>query len=319
MVRARLFTVARILLAVGLTAAIVLRSHPGEIGDSLAGAAWSWVAAALVLVALDRSLMAYRWVALLAPLDAGRRPPFASILRIFFVSTFVGTFLPAGVGGDAVRTVSLARAGVRAAQSLASVLMDRLLGVLGMLLTALAGLALAPAFLSNRAVDWSIALTTAGCAAALALVFSTRVDDAVRRWVVHRSPSRLRAAAEALLDALQAYRGRHGMLAGVLVMSAGVQVLRVCQAWMLGRALHIDTALVSYVAPVPLIVLIMQMPITISGLGTGNVAFVWFFGRLGVPAAQAVALSVLFVALGPVGNLPGGLIYALGPRKAKSP
>lgn len=317
MVRARLFAVARILLAVGLTVAIVLRSHPAEIGSALAGTAWPWIAGTLAFVVVDRSLMAIRWVALLAPLEAGRRPPLASVLRIFFVSTFVGTFLPAGVGGDAVRTVSLSRAGVRASQSLASVLMDRLLGVLGMLLTALSGLALAPAFVSNRAVDWSIAATTAGCALALALVFSTRVDDAVRRWVVHRSPSRLRGAMEGLLDALQAYRGRHGMLASVLVMSAGVQVLRVLEAWTLGQALHIDTALVSYLAPVPLIVLIMQMPITISGLGTGNVAFVWFFGKLGVPAAEAVALSVLFVALGPIGNLPGGVLYALGSRRVK--
>ena len=28
-------------------------------------------------------------------------------MRIFFVSTFVGTFLPASVGGDAVRAFSL--------------------------------------------------------------------------------------------------------------------------------------------------------------------------------------------------------------------
>ena len=45
-------------------------------------------------------------------------------------------------------------------------------------------------------------------------------------------------------------------------------------------------------------------------------AFVWFFGRIGVPQAEAFALSVLFVALGVVGNLPGGLLYAFSPRCA---
>jgi hypothetical protein len=39
---------------------------------------------------------------------------------------------------------------------------------------------------------------------------------------------------------------------------------------------------------------------------------VWFFARAGVPAPAAFALSVLFVALGIVGNLPGGILYALG-------
>jgi hypothetical protein len=36
-----------------------------------------------------------------------------------------------------------------------------------------------------------------------------------------------------------------------------------------------------------------------------------------VPSAHAVALSVLFVALGVVGNLPGGLLYASGDGRAR--
>jgi hypothetical protein len=36
------------------------------------------------------------------------------------------------------------------------------------------------------------------------------------------------------------------------------------------------------------------------------------FGRAGVPSAVSFALSILFLALGTLGNLPGGLLYALG-------
>ena len=64
----------------------------------------------------------------------------------------------------------------------------------------------------------------------------------------------------------------------------------------------------------PLILLVMLLPVSINGIGPSQVAFVWFFGRAGVPEAQAFALSVLFVALGIVGNLPGGLLYAFGSR-----
>ena len=58
----------------------------------------------------------------------------------------------------------------------------------------------------------------------------------------------------------------------------------------------------------------MLVPVTVNGLGTSQVAFVWFFGQVGVAAPEAFALSVLFVALGIVGNLPGGVLYALGRR-----
>ena len=66
-------------------------------------------------------------------------------MRMFFVSTFVGTFLPASVGGDAVRAYGLSKEGVGGVDAVASVLMDRLLGVVSILLVAIAG-----AFLAAR-------------------------------------------------------------------------------------------------------------------------------------------------------------------------
>ncbi len=102
-----------------------------------------WIGVAVLLVLVDRALMAYRWVALLCTIEADRRPPMAPLMRVFFVSTFVGTFLPASIGGDIVRSYRLARLNVDAGDAVASVLMDRLLGVASIFLMALAGLALA--------------------------------------------------------------------------------------------------------------------------------------------------------------------------------
>jgi hypothetical protein len=56
----------------------------------------------------------------------------------------------------------------------------------------------------------------------------------------------------------------------------------------------------------------MQVPITVSGLGTSQVGFEVMFARAGVSSASAIALSLLFVGLGVVGNLPGGLLYLTG-------
>ena len=67
-----------------------------------------------------------------------------------------------------------------------------------------------------------------------------------------------------------------------------------------------------YFALVPIILLIVLMPITINGIGTTQAGFVWLFGRAGVASAPAFALSVLFLAIAVVGNLPGGLLYLIG-------
>jgi glycosyltransferase 2 family protein len=90
-------------------------------------------------------------------------------------------------------------------------------------------------------------------------------------------------------------------------------VLRIVQAYYLGRGLGIDAPAVAYFAFIPLILLVMLLPVTFNGIGTGQAAFVWFFAQAGVAAPQAFALSILFIALGIVGNLPGAILYASGP------
>jgi hypothetical protein len=101
----------------------------------------------------------------------------------------------------------------------------------------------------------------------------------------------------------------------VLSMSVLVQAARILQAWCLGRSLGIDLPLVTYFAFMPVIMLVMQLPITINGFGTTQVAFERLFVPAGVPAAPAVALSLLFLALGILGSLPGGVLYALSPAR----
>ena len=69
-----------------------------------------------------------------------------------------------------------------------------------------------------------------------------------------------------------------------------------------------------YLWHLPVIILVMLLPLTPAGLGTGQASFQLLFGINGVPAADALALSVLFVGLSFVGSLPGGLLYAFGRR-----
>ncbi len=59
------------------------------------------VVVVLALVGFDRVVMIWRWVLLLRATGAPIRAREAA--RIFLVSSFVGGFLPAGVGGDAAR------------------------------------------------------------------------------------------------------------------------------------------------------------------------------------------------------------------------
>jgi uncharacterized protein (TIRG00374 family) len=294
-----------------LTAYILWKSHPRAVLAAAADADWRPIATAVVLVLFDRALMAYRWVVLLCTIDAANRPPLGDVLRIFFLSTFVGTFLPASVGGDAVRAYSIAKLKVPGGDAVASVFMDRMLGVASIVLLGVAALPFVPDLATDRIVLAGLLVAAIACGITLWLVFSVRAARAAQRVLVLLPVAAVQRAAIGIVDAIQRYATSHRELVLVLGASVAVQVLRVVQAYLLGRALDIATPLAFYFAFVPLILLVMLLPVTINGLGTSQAAFVWFFARAGVAAADAFALSILFVALGIVGNLPGGVLYAL--------
>jgi uncharacterized membrane protein YbhN (UPF0104 family) len=315
MTRAAVSRIARIAVAAGLTGYILWRSDPSAVAAAAAGVEWRWVGVAVLLVLADRALMAYRWVALLCTIETDRRPPMLALMRVFFVSTFVGTFLPASIGGDIVRSYSLARLNVDAGDAVASVLMDRLLGVASIFLMALTGLAIARDLADHGAIVVGLLAAAAACLATLLLVFSPRFAATVSGAGARLPfPSAGRAGTR-IVDSIRKYAAHSPQLLAVLAGSLAVQVLRVCQAFYLGRSLGIDVPLAAYFAFVPLILLIMLLPVTVNGLGTSQAAFVWFFARAGVASASAFALSILFVALGIVGNLPGAVLYAAGSRE----
>ena len=300
----------RIAVAVALTAYVVLRSDPGAIARAAASAQIAWVAAAVVLVLADRVINAFRWLVLLRAVAAGTRPPLAAILRIFFVSSFVGNFLPS-IGGDVYRAYQLAQLGVRSSEAAASVLMDRAAGVISMVAMAAVGLWWLPDA-DLPALSPALAVISAICAIAAAGIFSAR-GARVAVALAGRIPSApMRRVARSLVEAVRRYADHRAALATVLLLSVGVQALRVVQAYFLGLALAIEQPLIVYFAFVPAVTLAMQLPVTVAGLGVSQYAFERLFAAVGVAPSQSVALSILFLALGTIGNLPGGLLYLSG-------
>ncbi len=305
----------RVAVAAALVGYTLWRSDPQAVWRAGVGAALVPLIIAAALVLADRSLMAYRWFVLLRPLERDKLPPFGTILRIFFVSTFIGTFLPASIGGDAVRAYSLSRHNVPATDAVASVFLDRMLGVLSLLLMALVGLVLVPRDLAaNPGVLLALVVTIVTCAVTALLVFSNAADRLAETTLARLPWVRGRRLAADLIGSVRRYSTHHHDLALVLAGSVGVQILRIVQAYYLGMALRIPQPLVTYFAFIPLILLVMLLPITVNGIGTSQAAFIWLFARVGTPEAEAFALSVLFVALGIVGNLPGVFVYVAESR-----
>jgi uncharacterized membrane protein YbhN (UPF0104 family) len=258
-----------------------------------------FLTAVLLLVALDRGVMILRWVLLLRASGVGITAGHAA--SIFLVSSFVGSFLPAGIGGDAARAWSLRRATAAGSEALASVAVDRLLGVVSLVAMGVVGwLAWTP----DEGGDWR---TVVGMALLIGVSVAAFWTDRLARWLVparlHRGP-----LTERLLrvgDAVSRYRGRGAVLAQVMAWSLVVQILRITQAYLLGLGLGIAVPFRYYLLFMPLGLLMLLLPISVSGFGLPQGVIVWLLAPMGVAHEQSFALSTLIVLTGLAGNLPG--------------
>ncbi len=283
-----------------------------ELAATLVHVSPAWLAAALLLVAADRAVMIARWIILLR--SAGVALPARKAVWIYLVSSFLGSFVPAGIGADASRAYAVAVRTDQGTEAVASVAIDRVLGMMALVGLGLAGLAgWAPHL--GPAVRTQVMLAVAvGGAGLLAVLWADRVVTLLpARWLETRAGRLLANVGQEV----GAFRGRPVVLAAVFALSIAVQFLRVLQGYCLGRGMGIEVGLTYYLVFMPVGLLLMLLPVSIGGFGLPQGAIVWLLEPVGVPHARAFALSTLIVLLGLAGNLPGAVLYLFRTKPVK--
>jgi uncharacterized protein (TIRG00374 family) len=291
----------------GILALLLWLSDPRSIWDTLSAADGSWFLAAVVLNTATVPLMAFRWKLLLAAKGL-TDISLGWLTRTYFVALFAGQFLPAAIGGDAVRAVELGRRSHDAPEAVASVLIDRLVGVVS--LVALAVIAYAAGGHSAGGVEVLVAEAVFGLAAAvvLALLFSSRLRGIVARFLEPRVQGRRLAAGERFYDALHAYRDHRPALAAVFSLAVVAQVARIFVIVMLVEGLGLDNVTTSEIfATAPVLFACLVLPVSLNGIGVREAVFVYFL-RDSTTSAEAIALGVAFFAVGTATALVGAVI-----------
>lgn len=261
----------------------------------------------------ERLFAAWRWLVLLRTVEP--RVAYWPVLRVTLISNFLGAFLPGGVGIEVLRVYGLSRVMSDLPLALSSVLMERLCGLLALLLLVALGLLFAPIALPDVVQvvlgTGLIALVLAG--ACLLHPWPRRVT----KRALANSP--LRPFAERLVGLerrVDAYARRPLALAWSLVLAFAFQLLRVLSVVIGAFALGIDAAPALFVVIVPITILVALMPISLGGLGPREASYVALLGLAGVPPEAALVLALVREALNLMTTLPGALLYARGPAVA---
>lgn len=295
------FFTLKLAVSLGLIAWLATRVDLAPLAARLAGADAGWTLAALGVFAVQLLVAAVRWQRIQQAIGAslGSR----DAIELALIGQFFSQTLPSAIGGDAVRAALAARRGVPAARAASGVLVDR--GTALVVLVALVALCLP--LTATVAPDPALLVLLGVLVAATATGLGVLV--LVERHVLGRfAPGRIVDFATALVGDLRAALVRPDIVALAVVVHLGV----IATMWLLAQALGIAAGFAACLVLVPPIVLLTTLPVSLAGWGVREGAAVAGFALVGVPAGEALALSVAFGLAQIAAGLPGLVLWLKG-------
>jgi uncharacterized membrane protein YbhN (UPF0104 family) len=238
------------------------------------------MAAAYLLYMTALVLTFVRWFILVRALGLPFR--LRDAVRLGFIGNVFNLVIPGAVGGDLIKGAFLVREQSRKTQALASMVIDRALGLLG--LFVLASVSGAFAWESSaREARILIGLAWAACGACLAglaVAFSPGLFRPLLVLLAHRP--RLHTMLKELTTLAASYRSRLGQVLLALVLAVA------CHAMFVGSFVLVDQALFpspptvgQHFVVVPLALFSTAVPLPFGALGVSEQVTDYLFERIG--------------------------------------
>ena len=262
---------------------------------SLGHADIRWIAAALGLTALAVVASVMEWGVLVRTFAPAMAPAHTRLFSWrglgsqYLQSLFFTQVLPAGVGGDAVRTVEMGKH-VGHTRVLASLAGSRMAGMLGMTVWGLAAAVILRQLLGN-----GIVAAIAVMAGVVVLIWTGALtaDWIAPHRLVTRVSSALGKALKSFTDAFAAYRSHPHAVAQCIIFGAGGWGINIFALDLAARAIGVDLSWTVLAVCIPLGLLAALVPFSVNGLGVREGVLVAFLTQMGVSTTHAASVSLL--------------------------
>ena len=272
-------------------------------------AAWQYMEnaqPALLIAALGMQLLsqvtaAFRWRLIMQKLNVHH--PLSFYLQSYFKGALFNQLLPTSIGGDAYRVAELHVHGTPLKEAVYAIFIDRIIGLVGLLLLNMLALLWAwpqklfPAILTYTLVS----VTLAALFGALLLLWLHRWRK-LYRW----PPTRLFAELSERFH--RVYHQPRDILIQ-LGLSVLTHLFAMLAIFGIGHAVHINEPIGLYLALTPPAILLTILPITFAGWGVREGALVSLFMLIGIQQAPVLAMSVLYGIILIFAALPGVFFY----------
>jgi len=247
-------------------------------------------------------------------------------VRFNFIGLFFNFCMPGVTGGDVARAYYIMRETPRKARAVATIFVDRILGLIGITLVSGTAISLRLPFLVKQNPEYKKLAVTLYLIIGIVIMFgcvffSRRLRRLFPSEFLARMAGRLpfQGAVRKVIHVIREmdaafflYRSHTPAMLLMVAMSCLIHVLLTVTVHGYGEALDVEgVSLVNYYTFVPVIMLITAAPISIAGWGVGEALFVKVFGQMGVEPYRSAAVSILFRLTGLIWSWPGLVFYLL--------
>jgi uncharacterized protein (TIRG00374 family) len=297
----------------GVLLAVLLRQvDNGRLWQTARTASVGWLAVALLLYFVVIVISSWRWRLLLRAQHLA--VAFSTLITSYLVATFFNNFLPSNIGGDVIRIRDTARHAGSKTLATTVVLVDRGIGLLGLVFVAATG--------STMAARMSAAIGPIGPGILWAFLASALVIAVPAVLMPHGVGALLRplralhqewveARIERLTTALAKFRDAPRSLVACFAGAVLVQGLLVGFYFVIATSLHFRVPLAHLAIVVPISLIVQMLPVSVNGLGVREATFGFYFTRLGLPLEAGIALSFIGAVVIMLFSTPGAVAYVV--------
>ena len=280
-----------------------------QMGEALQQANWGWLWVGVGVFFGCTILATVRWKILLNV--QGINMGWVRTWQLFMIGMFFNLFMLGSTGGDVVKMfLTMREARDNKAAALLSVFMDRVIGMMALIIISLGFLYFRYDLLSHSPASSALLTTLLWLLAAAVVVIVVMFVGSALGWV-HYLPkwTPLRGRIVEVSAACHMYAKGWRQTIWAFLVSFPLFAMFFITFYCAARAFTDKLGLVDVFSVLPIVAVITAIPISVSGIGLRESLFVSLLAPFGVGAAVATLISVTGFLINTVGSLAGGLVF----------
>ncbi|MDH3974488.1 MAG: flippase-like domain-containing protein [Deltaproteobacteria bacterium] len=248
---------------------------------------------------LSTFVSSLRWNIIMKTLDFKESTWF--YIKSYFKGTFFNQALPGSIGGDAVRVLELGGLGYRKREAFYGIFIDRIVGLLGLLLLNLA----ANFTYSDLLPTWLYRLINLTCTGSI----TGFIVLVMLRKAKFMSKIRFLDLFYDLSKRFRKVYSNIPNISGQLILSVIIHLCSILCIYAIALAIGLEYGLGAYLVIMPPVFLFTLIPISLAGWGVREGAMVGIFLLIGAPKEAVLSISILYGLIVIFHSLPGMIFW----------